>query len=111
MKNGMLSLTDFSYDGLNKNLDSTIIGRIAFFFFTTTIYIIEVTTSIPHKNSVHKMMELLGNRILITEIIFLIFGVALILIILFFYIYNINKFCKQIFLLKKTFNIFEMQEQ
>ena len=111
MKNGMLSLTDFSYEGLNKNLDSTIIGRIAFFFFTTTIYIIDITTSIPHKNSVHKIMELLGNRILITEIIFLIFGVALILIILFFYIYNINKFCKQIFLLKKTFNIFEMHEQ
>ena len=111
MKNGMLSLTDFSYEGLNKNLDSTIIGRIAFFFFTTTIYIIEVTTSKPHKESINKMMNLLGFRLLITEIIFLVFGVALILIILFFYIYNINKFCNQIFLLKKTFNIFEMQEQ
>ena len=111
MKNGMLSLTDFSYEGLNKNLETTIIGRIAFFFFTTTIYIIDVTTSIPHKNSVKKIMDLLGNRILLTEIIFLIFGVALILIILFFYIYNINKFCKQIFLLKKTFNILEMHEQ
>ena len=111
MKNGMLSLTDFSYEGLNKNLDSTIIGRIAFFFFTTTIYIIEVTTSIPHKNSIHNIMELLGRRILTTEIIFLIFGVALILIILFFYIYNINKFCKQVFLLRKTFNIFELHEQ
>ena len=31
IKNGMLSLTDFSYDGLNKNLDTTIIGRISFF--------------------------------------------------------------------------------
>ena len=111
IKNGMLSLTDFSYEGLNINLDSTIIGRIAFFFFTTTIYIIDVTTSIPHKNSVHKIMDLLGNRILITEIIFLIFGLSLIIIILFFYIYNINKFCKQIILLKKTFTIFEMQEQ
>ena len=111
MKNGMLSLTDFSYNGLNKNLDSTIIGRIAFFFFTTTIYIIEVTTSIPHKNSIYKIMDLLGKRILTTEIIFLIFGVALIIIILFFYIYNINKFCKQIFLLRKTFNIYEMHEQ
>ena len=111
MKNGMLSLTDFSYEGLNKNLETTIIGRIAFFFFTTTIYIIDITTSIPHKNSVKKIMVLLGNRILITEIVFLIFGVALIIIILFFYIYNINKFCKQIFLLKKTFNILEMHEQ
>ena len=75
--------------------------ELHFFFFTTTIYIIEVSTSIPHKNSVNKIMALLGNRIIITEIIFLIFGVFLILIILFFYIFNINKFCKQIILLGK----------
>ena len=111
MKNGMLSLTDFSFEGLNKNLDSTIIGRIAFFFFSTTIYIIEVTTSKPHKDSVQKLMTLLSKRILITEISFIIFGIALIFIIMFYYIYNINNFCKQIFLLRKTFNIFEMHEQ
>jgi hypothetical protein len=111
MKNGMLSLTDFSFEGLNKNLDSTIIGRIAFFFFSTTIYIIEVTTSKPHKDSIQKLMSLLNQRILITEISFIIFGIALIFIIMFFYIYNINNFCKQIFLLRKTFNIFEMHEQ
>ena len=111
MKNGMLSLTDFSYEGLNKNLDSTIIGRIAFFFFTTTIYIIDVTTNIPHKKSIQKLMKILWSRILITEIVFIIFGVGLILVILFFYIYNINKFCNQILLLRQTFNIFEIHEQ
>ena len=111
IKNGMLSLKDFSYEGINKNLEQTTLGRIAFFFFTTTIYIIEVTTSKPHKDSITKLMSMLGRRLLITEIIFIIFGIALIVIILFFYIYNINKFCKQIFLLRKTFNIFEMHEQ
>ena len=111
IKNGMLSLTDFSYEGLNKNLEKTTIGRIAFFFFTTTIYIIEVTTSKPHKDSITKLMSLLGKRLLITEIAFIIIGFALIVIILFFYTYNINKFCQQIFLLRKTFNIFEMHEQ
>ena len=73
--------------------------------------VIEVTTSRPHKESINKIMNLLSSRILITEIIFLIFGVALIIIIMFFYIYNITKFCNQIFLLKKTFNIFENHEQ
>ena len=111
MKNGMLSLTDFSFEGLNRNLNTTIIGRIAFFFFSTTIYIIEVTTSKPHKESIQKLMSLLKQRILITEISFIIFGIAFIFIIMFFYIYNINNFCKQIFLLRKTFNIFEMHEQ
>ena len=111
IKNGMLNLKDFSFEGLNQNLDSTIIGRIAFFFFTTTIYIIDVTTNIPHKKSIQKLMKILWSRILITEIVFIIFGVGLILVILFFYIYNINKFCNQILLLRQTFNIFEIHEQ
>ena len=111
IKNGMLSLTDFSYEGLNKNIDNGLIGSILIFFATTTIYVIEVTTNTPHKDSIRKIMYILGSRIVITEIMFLVFGLALILLIIFFYIYNINKFCNQIFLLKKTFNIFEMQEQ
>ena len=56
-------------------------------------------------------MKILWSRILITEIVFIIFGVGLILVILFFYIYNINKFCNQILLLRQTFNIFEIHEQ
>ena len=111
IKNGMISLTDFSYEGLNKNLESTIIGRIAFFFFTTTIYIIDLTIIIPHKKNIKTLMDLFWNRILITEIIFIVFGVGLILVILLFYIYNINKFCNQLLLLRKTFNICEIHEQ
>jgi hypothetical protein len=111
VKNGMFSLTDFSYEGLNNHLDTTLVGRISIFFFSITIYIIEVTTSIPHKDSVNKLMILLRNRILFTGIIFVIFEIGLILTILFFYIYNINKFCNQIALLKKTFNLFENHDQ
>ena len=111
IKNGILTLTDFSYEGLNKNLEKTLIGRISFFFFTITIYIIGLTTSEPHKDSINKLMALLWERILITEIIFLIFGIGLIIIVIFFYIYNINKFFSQIFLLKKTFNISENNDQ
>jgi hypothetical protein len=111
IKNGMLSLNDFTFEGLNKNIDTGLMGSILIFFVTTTIYVIEVTTNTPHKESIRKIMYLLSFNIIITEIMFLVFGVALILLIIFFYIYNINKFCNQIFLLKKTFNIFEMQEQ
>ena len=110
IKNGMISLTDFSYKGINKNIENTLVGRITFFFFSITIFIIEVSIGIPHKESINKLMNCLWNRILTTEIIFLVFGVAFIIIILFFYIYNINKFCNQIFLLKKTFNILENHE-
>ena len=111
IKNGMLSLNDFSYDGLNNNINNSLIGRLSFSFFMLTVYIIEVTARLPHKESINKLMDLLWNRILITEISFLIFGIIFIIIIWSFYIYNINKFCNQIFLLKQAFNIFESNEQ
>ena len=92
IKNGMLSLTDFSYEGINNHLDSTLIGRLSLFFFTVTSYIIEVTSRIPHKESIKKLMDLLWNRMLITEITFFSFGFFFVIIILSFFIYDINKF-------------------
>ena len=108
IKNGMVSLTDFSYEGLNKNLNTTLIGRISFFFFSTTIYIIEIAIYYPGKNSINNIKNISNNKFLLMEISFIIFGVILIIIIFFFYFYNINGFCKQIFLLKKAFNISKM---
>jgi hypothetical protein len=111
IKNGMLSLTDFSFDGLNKNINNQGIGRSTFFFLTITINIIEIITNRPHVISIKKILGLLSSRILITGIIFLIIGTSFIFIILFFYIYNINTFCKQLYLLRKVFNICEWHEQ
>ena len=111
IKNGMLSLTDFSFDGLNKNINNQGIGRSTFFFLTITINIIEIITNRPHVISIKKILGLLSSRILITGIIFLIIGTSFIFIILFFYIYNINMFCKQLYLLRKVFNICEWHEQ
>ncbi len=56
-------------------------------------------------------MGFVWERIIITEIIFLFFGIGLIMTIIFFYIYNINKFFGQIILLKKTFNLSENHDQ
>jgi hypothetical protein len=111
IKNGMLSLTDFSFDGLNNNLNNLSIGRSTFFFLTTTINLIELTTSRPHIYSIKKILGLLSSRILTTGISFLIIGISFIFIILFFYIYEINKFYKQFYLLRKVFKISERQEQ
>ena len=110
IKSGIISLKDFSYEGLNKNINEEIIGKVSFFFLSTTIYIIEIATSKPHIESIKKLHYLLSKRFLIMEIIFIIFGVFLAVIIIFFYFYNINELYKQIFLLKKTFNIYKSYE-
>jgi len=110
IKTGIISLTDFSYEGLNKNINDDIIGKVSFFFLSTTIYIIEVTTGKPHVESVKKLHYIMSKRFLIMEIIFVIFGVVLVVIIILFYFYNINELYQQIFLLKKTFNIYKSYE-
>ena len=107
IKNGMLTLNDFSYEGLNKNLNTTYIGRITFFFLTVTIYIIEIIAIRPYNDSIKNLNDKLNQNFLLMEIFFFIFAIYLILIITFFYFNKINKFCKQIFLLRKTFNIFK----
>ena len=104
----MLSLTDFSYKGLNKHIESTLIGKITFFFLSTTIYILELTSKIPYNNSINTLKYMLIYKFILMEVAFIILVIVLIIVIFFFYFYNINEFCKQIFLLQKTFNIYRM---
>jgi phosphopantetheine adenylyltransferase len=105
IKSGIITLKDFSYEGLNKHINDDIIGKVSFFFLSTTIYIIEVATSKTHIESIKKLHYIMSRRLLIMEIIYIIFGLVLVVIIIFFYFYNINELYKQIFLLKKAFNI------
>lgn len=110
IETGIISLTDFSYEGLNNNINNDIIGKVSFFFLSTTIYIIEVTSGKPHIEVIKKLHYIMSKRFLIMEIIFVIFGVFLVVIIILFYFYNINELYQQIFLLKKTFNIYKSYE-
>ena len=110
IKNGMLSLTDYSFEGINKNLNNTLPSKISFYFLTTAIYIMETITTKFHKISMKKINDILNITFLTMEIVFIIFGIVLILINYFFYFHNINEFCKQIFLLIKTFNIYKIYE-
>jgi hypothetical protein len=110
IKNGMLSLKDFSFEGINQNLNNALAGKISFFFLTTTIYIFELTVTKPHIDSIKKISKILTNTFLFMEIIFIIFGIALILINYYFFFYKINEFCKQVFLLIEVFNIYKIYE-
>ena len=90
-----------------KNLDSTLIGRITLFFLTTSIYIIEMVLTIPTENYIRLLNDMVNNKFLLMQVSFIAFEIYLILVIIFFYFNKINKFCKQIFLLRKIFNIFK----
>ena len=72
IKNGIVTINDFSYDGLIAHIKEGNLGRVALFFNNVIIYILEIIFAKPHKLSVIKLLTLLKKCILITELIFIL---------------------------------------
>ena len=111
IKNGVLSIQDYSYTGLLKIIkEQGILSRSSVFFNIIVIYIIEISNSEPCKNSIKKLFSKLQNSIQITEVIFFLFDLLSIIFVFFLYIKGIDNLCNQIFILKNVFKIFEIQD-
>ena len=111
IRNGILSLNDFSYKGIMDHIikDGTL-SRISLFFNSIIIYIIEITNRVPFRNSINKLLSRLENLVITSEIAFLFLDIIAILFVVFLYIKGINNLCNKIFGLRKIFQIFELQE-
>jgi hypothetical protein len=111
IRNGMLSMNDFSYQGIIDHIinDGTL-SKISIFFNTIIIYIIEITINEPFRNSINKLLSRLEKLIMNSEICFLFLDIISILFVLFLYVKGINNLCNKIFCLRKIFQIFDLQE-
>ena len=110
-KNGILSMTDFTYEGLINHLYFGSLGKNTIFFNCILIYVLEVNNNQPHKKGIYNLLSILKRNFMITEGIFIFIDILLIALSLFFYLPNIKNYCVQFFLLKKIFKLFEIQEQ
>lgn len=111
VKNGILSIKDFSYKGLIYHLINGSLGQTTIFFNCILVYVLEVTNNKPHKDGIDNLLSLLNKNIIITESLFVGIDFFLIILSVFYFILNIKNYCSQLFLLKKIFKIFEIQEQ
>ena len=111
VKNGVISISDFSYNGLIEHIKTGNIGRATIFFNCILIYVIEVINNQPHKNGIDNLLNLLNRNLLITGILLLVMSLSSFILSLFFYISNIKNYCNQFFLLKNIFKIFDNQDQ
>ena len=110
IRNAILSIDDYSYDGLIKYIkDDYIFSRISVFFNVMIMHILEVTNTIPHRDAIKNLLSYLRELIILTEIIFLCCDIVSIIFSLIFY-KSINNKCSQILLLKQIFKIAEIQE-
>jgi hypothetical protein len=111
IRNGILNINDSSYNGIIDHIiNDSSLSRISLFFDFVIIYILELTNTKPHKEAFDRLMSKLKGIIQISQIIFLIFNIIAILLTIFLFISGINNLLNQIFLLKKVFKIFEIQE-
>jgi hypothetical protein len=111
IKNGMLSMNNFSYQGrIDHIINDGTLSNISLFFNSIIIYIIELTNNIPLRNSISIILNRLQNLIIISEIAFLMFDIIAILFVLLLYVRGINNLCHKIFGLRKIFQIFELQD-
>jgi len=111
IRNGMISLTDFTYPGLLEHFNSSgTISRMSLLFNCIIIYLIEVYNEIPSRNGMNNLLYLLELSTRSTELFFLFFDIILINIVLFVYINNIKRYCEQIFLLMDIFKILKIDE-
>ena len=59
IRNGILSIDDFSYEGLIKNINEEgTISRITLFFNSMVLNTLELTITIPHRNAINENEEI-----------------------------------------------------
>ena len=110
IRNGLIAVNNFTYPGLISHINDGILSRISLFFDFIVFHVIEIANTIPHKESINKLIKKMNNIIIISEIIFLLYDIVAILFVFILYIPGINRLCNQIYILRKIFKIFEMEE-
>jgi hypothetical protein len=110
IKNGILSISDYTYDGLIEHIiGKGTIAKISLFFNVIILHILELTNTTPHRNGINNLLRRFGYVTIFSECVFILF-IFIIIIFTTFFFSSINNKCNQIILLKQTFKIVEIQE-
>ena len=111
VKNEIININDFSKEGLIKQIKTGALGRVTAFFDCILFYVIHLANNLPQKNAIDREYYIVNFKMAVTAIIYVVIDFLIIVIVFVLYIFFVNSYCNQIFLLKKTFTIYEIQEQ
>jgi hypothetical protein len=110
LKNDIISLNDFSYDGIIRHLQTGNLGKISLLFNNVMQYLLEMYITKIGKNTFTSFCDVMKRNILIMELLFIFINILFVILIIKFLISNIEKFLKQIILIISVFKILELQE-
>ena len=103
--NEMMSFTDRSYAGLIDKLFNYDFPNFVSTSLNVTRYILYIIGKVAYSETFGKIMEILGNVILISLILYISIECLHFIFFFFVYIWNINIECRNMFILKKVFEV------
>ena len=109
IKNGIIILDDFSYQGIISHLKLGYLGRVSLFFNAMITFLINNIYTKRHKIAIERILNILRRNIELTGILFILFDFILTVIIIFLFIRKVKNYCNQITLLKNTFQITKVE--
>ena len=103
--NGIVSLNDFSYDGLIDKLFHNDFLTITNLFLNCGRFIINIFGKISYTDARKNLFSFLNEHIYLSLILYCVSEVTLILIFILIYVWNTNNKCKNMWKLKRIFQI------
>jgi hypothetical protein len=111
IRNGILAIKNNTFIGIIDNINTSgYRARVSVFFNYIITFILEITNTIPHRNTFQLLISKFKELILISHAVYLFYDVVAILFVIFFYISGVNSLCNRISILKKIFKIYEIHE-
>ena len=103
--NSMILLNNRTYKAIIDKIFNSNFPKISSLFLSVTRYIIYIVGKVTYTDASNRIIEILGNYIDITLILYIISEILLFIIFFLIYIWNINTECKNMFKLKSVFEI------
>ena len=101
----MILFNDRNYTTLIDQLFNRDLPTITSIFLNVTRYILYIIGKISYSGSFDKIIEILGNTIITSLILCIIAECLLFFFFIFVLFWNINIDCKNMFILKKVFEV------
>ena len=108
--NEMLSFTDRSYAGLIDKLFNYHLPNLTSIFLNVTRYILYIIGKLAYSESFEKIINILGNAIILSLILYISAEILLFIFFFFVYIWNINIECRNMFILKRVFDVTNLND-
>ena len=105
VSDAMILRDNRTYVGIINEIFNSSFPKLSSIFLNVIRYILYIVGKVTYTYASNKIIEILGNYIVITLILYILSEISLFIFFFFIYIWNINTECKNMYALKNVFEI------